>query len=249
MATIPVTLSNTALPPKIVYDIMHAPDLPFTDYTNLAVSAIKANPPDSQENGLLLVRALMENSYPKVELLFALGVPLVNLGNNGLVSGSCAPTVMSPDFKLSEDLARLYAKTILGMTGGALSIIQKAVRDVPSRLNMFQSISDSAVLARLYIHVHSVSPLPQTNATLVMCARAGLYTKKDETRIRELVSELDKNSANNNSIELQKLTEELTNTKASLSAALQELSDLKNGLALKESVLKQVSAILSKQNE
>lgn len=192
LPSVPVTLPSVALPPQIVYDILRTGNIRFSEYISLANWLLPIFLPlDSYENGRLLCQALLENSYDKVKFLLDLGVPIVNVEKKCLITMFAVPSVLSPEFVVSQELAELYAEAILKMSGNALDILQKEIRSTAQRLNMFKPITDSQLLARLYIHVNKIAMFPQTDVTLILCGRAGLFTEKDKSRIQVLIALMD----------------------------------------------------------
>lgn len=242
------TRVDLTLTSSTLYGILHT-SISLVEYTNIAEKLIPtALPLDSVANAVLFVAALKENSFEKFKLLLSLGVPLVNVSKESLMTSPGIASVMAPELKVSEDIAKLYAQTIIGMQPGKeLHILKKEVASLTQRLNLFQCIQEPALLASLYIHLGVIHPgVTQRDTILVLCGRANLFVPGDTARVKELIRREDEllqklklPCSNNEKAEkcdcsallrdqIEKLNTLLTQTKGYLKVSESNVADLKD---------------------
>lgn len=194
---------------NIAYSILKDPKTPFDTYLKIASPLIQVSEIDSYENSVLLSSAFRANSVAKTELLFNLGVPLA----------SDRYTMLCSTDSTSQDLATVYAKYILKVTGSQLGMLRDRVSKYPARLNMFSVIEDDDLLSSLYIHLGTLPVHECPDTVLMACGRAGVYSSDNLVRDR-IAHAIANESAQRNDSELEKVKAEL----ASLKEVLKQLT-------------------------
>lgn len=187
MATI--KLSELTIPHTAAVNLLLNVSLPLDEYKQLAEQVIKGGRADR-----LLIVAITGNHLEHTKILFELGMSLVDTtGKTVLFYGQC--DILSPECRVSEELAIEIAKHIIGTSGKTLKILKRAMGGMHARFRMFQCIQDPAILAGLYIHLGVVPSnihIEHRLETLLLCGRAGLFNSTREREIRDLIVLQDK---------------------------------------------------------